>query len=185
MSFLFNLSDTKKVFQEACIFMMTYILDSLNVLRLIPFMCKFQWLMNNTFYLVTGKLPRCFKTGKLIWILLFPLLLFLLTCIFLSHLSFFSHANTWLILSVNIHWDEQLYGRLSDLNWENVDNIKRTSMSLFGAWHPFQKVSNLNLCLEICSCYFLCLLHVSVNWDICSWKNRQRNYELVFSWNEY
>lgn len=46
-------------------------------------MCKLQWLMNNTFYLVTGALLECFKTG------LFILLMF----VFLRHMYFFTQAN--------------------------------------------------------------------------------------------
>lgn len=61
--FLFILLGSKAVL-NSLIFIMTILVDSLNLLRLIPLMGKLQWLMNNTFYLLTAALPKCFKMGK-------------------------------------------------------------------------------------------------------------------------
>lgn len=44
------------------------LIDSLRLLQLIQLMCKLQPLSNNTFYLITAALIKCFKTGQM-WIL--------------------------------------------------------------------------------------------------------------------
>lgn len=145
MSFIFILSDTKKVLSS-----LIFIMTNLNALRLIPLMCKLQWLMNNTFYLMTGAQPKCFKTGPI----LLPMTI--------SHMSFLSHANPCNYDCEKSLWLKCLNGRLSDLIWEYFGNIKEQARA--SLVHD-TLVKKFVILIYICSC-FSPAFHILVLFEI-------------------